>query len=960
MSQEKNYLSENPFAQLFPSLEEAHKFSQEVAPKLVAEIINQNSRISSELDANTSKTNQYHCISTSQKKEEKVESSKKLTKDERINNLVEMIFGITADKNSDKQLIYLNELPVNDKTPNLVSASVLEQALFERLLLENPIESLINRTNDENVVDRHVVQTEVVSYLFEAYKKVNNFIDLNENSDIKEELSRMKNLIIRNVSTSLLQPQLYENQDLASQLLEIFYDVENSVNNNLPSFLDGIVTEMSKEESYQTLCNVFKPILDLVHKKIANSNIVTFESCSIFSFLQTMASNKILGEILIDHSTPQGQIRGNCFADTLFGAIFCLSCLPKTDEGNYEFFEKPAQTASTMEGTLWTSLSCIGDCLHQLFLSLLKLSPVTKHKTLKWFALCLHTNAARGKLSNSHGDPNFGDLGISCVSDGFMLNLGGVLLRLCQPFILQVGSSKILKIDPTYCAAECKTDEERMRRNHHMYELHKETCFLPSENEERPASETFNFMTECFFLAQKCMDLGFRVCVEKLARLYQDLARLQRGYTNFEILEGANSELTLGMRDQLEAEMTKYLSLKAAVTEPKSLDLTARLHVTSSDWLIQILLETDNSPRKSYILNSRRQLQFPLPERVPETLTCLPEFVIENLVHFLFFIKGYYSSTLEENGSEFLETILSCITVFMGSSNRIRNPHLRAGLAECLESLLPHNEEEIILNPNRLGAICREQLFKQHPHASKIIPSLLDVFVDIEMTGQSVQFEQKFNYRRPMYIVMDYLWGINEYRKYFKELAKEAEQNMEAINPPLFLRFLNLLINDSVFLLDEALSNMAQLKTMQTARDSGEWAKLPLREREENENMFQHTRMIARFDNILGRWSIHTLEFLTSEITDIFSHPIMVDRIAAMLNYFLLNLVGPNKKNFKVKDKDEYDFKPDVFVMKICKIYINLKESDEFCLAVSHDGRSYSPKLFTQAEDVLGKIFFSE
>jgi len=41
---------------------------------------------------------------------------------------------------------------------------------------------------------------------------------------------------------------------------------------------------------------------------------------------------------------------------------------------------------------------------------------------------------------------------------------------------------------------------------------------------------------------------------------------------------------------------------------------------------------------------------------------------------------------------------------------------------------------------------------------------------------------------------------------------------MEAVQPPLFLRFINLLMNDAVFLLDEALSNMAQLKQMLQAR----------------------------------------------------------------------------------------------------------------------------------------------
>lgn len=52
----------------------------------------------------------------------------------------------------------------------------------------------------------------------------------------------------------------------------------------------------------------------------------------------------------------------------------------------------------------------------------------------------------------------------------------------------------------------------------------------------------------------------------------------------------------------------------------------------------------------------------------------------------------------------------------------------------------------------------------------------------------------------------------------FRLLAKEAEQNMEAVSPPLFLRFVNLLMNDAVFLLDEALSNMSKLKEMETAR----------------------------------------------------------------------------------------------------------------------------------------------
>jgi len=45
-------------------------------------------------------------------------------------------------------------------------------------------------------------------------------------------------------------------------------------------------------------------------------------------------------------------------------------------------------------------------------------------------------------------------------------------------------------------------------------------------------------------------------------------------------------------------------------------------------------------------------------------------------------------------------------------------------------------------------------------------------------------------------------------------------------------------------------------------------------------------------------------------------------------------------------------------VLNICEIYINLSKSESFTLAVSQDGRSYSPELFKLADNVLGKSFF--
>ena len=52
----------------------------------------------------------------------------------------------------------------------------------------------------------------------------------------------------------------------------------------------------------------------------------------------------------------------------------------------------------------------------------------------------------------------------------------------------------------------------------------------------------------------------------------------------------------------------------------------------------------------------------------------------------------------------------------------------------------------------------------------------------------------------------------------YRKLAQQAESNMEAIEAPLFLRFINLLINDAVFLLDDALTNISQLREIMNDR----------------------------------------------------------------------------------------------------------------------------------------------
>lgn len=101
--------------------------------------------------------------------------------------------------------------------------------------------------------------------------------------------------------------------------------------------------------------------------------------------------------------------------------------------------------------------------------------------------------------------------------------------------------------------------------------------------------------------------------------------------------------------------------------------------------------------------------------------SCVPEFLIENLASFMSFVRRFSPVTLEEQGFALLNPVVTQVLVFMGSPQRMRNPHLRARMAECLESLLPHHsEEQPALNPNPLGSFYREKLFGSHPHKKQV------------------------------------------------------------------------------------------------------------------------------------------------------------------------------------------------------------------------------------------------
>eukprot|EP00062_Callorhinchus_milii_P011321 gi/632957144/ref/XP_007894313.1/ PREDICTED: ubiquitin conjugation factor E4 A [Callorhinchus milii] len=946
-----NNISNNPFAALFSSLADAKQFASVQRQHFV-----QREDDDENQDSGSSVSGSYDNEDSFAEVDRAFRSQKEIFEQLNINHMLQRIFLITLDNSEPspkdengipQRCVFLGEMASDLDGQDWLDMRNVEQALFNRMLLENPESHLISMTtaNALNLsADRDAGERDIVKYLFDCFRRA------------KEEITKVpelllpfavkcKELTVINAHTALLTPEIYINQNICAELLDLMLGINGPNFEEVAEFVDDVVNALKVDEEVRTLNEVMFPLLEMLMERVREMELCQVLLYNYLDILLFITRQPTLAQVFLDFIQPQDLGNGNLYQKTLLGSILNISCLLKTPGlvENHSYFLNPSRTSpqeiKVQEASIHQFMAQYHDKIHQILRNLIQLSPGTKHRLLSWLGHCLFANAGRTKIWANQMPELFLQM---YASDTFFVNLGAALLKLCQPFC-RPHSLKLLTFNPTYCALKELNEEERRTRNVHIKGLDKETALMSLPPDFEPTfAETYNLVTENLILTQYTLHLGFHRLHDQMVKMNQNLHRLQMAWRDAQQSSSAAAE---GLREQFERLMTIYLSTKAAATEPQMLQNCVNLQVSTATILVQFALGSHGT---GYL-----PVAFPLPPLEYCPLAHVPEFFADNLGDFFIFLRRFADEVLETAGDS-LEHILHFVTVFMGNVERMKNPHLRAKLAEVLEAVMPHLEPT--QNSLTSSLFHRERVFCSYQHAPHLAQALIEVFVDIEFTGDPHQFEQKFNYRRPMYPILRYMWGLENYRQSIKNLADYACDNLEAMNPPLFLRFLNLLINDAIFLLDEAIQYLSKIKIQQIERDRGEWDGLAPEARREKDTSLQLFGQLARFHNIMSNETIGTLTFLSSEIKTLFVAPVLSERIISMLNYFLQHLVGPKMGALKVKDFSEFDFKPQQLVSDICTIYLNLGERDSFCATVPKDGRSYSPTLFAQTVRVLKKI----
>uniref|UniRef100_A0A7M4DUS1 Ubiquitin conjugation factor E4 A n=1 Tax=Crocodylus porosus TaxID=8502 RepID=A0A7M4DUS1_CROPO len=912
-----NSISSNPFAALFSSLADAKQFAA-IQKQQLRQLPDETS-ISQDDSDNSVSESLDDCDYSVAEISRSFRSHRELCEQLNINHMIQRIFLITLD-NSDPSLksgngiparcVYLEEMAADLDEQDWLDMENVEQALFTRLLLQEPGNHLIYMTSasTQNLsADRDAGEKQILRYLYACFQRAKEEI-----TKVPENLLpfaiRCRDLTVSNTRTVLLTPEIYVNQNVYEQLVDLMLEALRGADfENMTEFLEEVIEALTMDEEVRTFGEVMIPVFDILLGRIRDLDLCQILLYTYLDMLLYFTRQKDIAKVFADYIQPKDPSNGQMYQKTLLGAILSISCLLKTPGvvENHGYFLNPSRSSpqeiKVQESNIHQFMAQFHEKIYQMLKNLLQLSPETKHRILSWLGNCLHANAGRTKIWANQMPEIFFQM---YASDAFFLNLGAALLKLCQPFC-KPKSPKLLTFNPTYCALKELNEEERRSKNVHMKGLEKETCFIPAVTEQEPEfAHSYNLVTENLVLTQYTLHLGLHRLHDQMVKINQSLHRLQLAWRE---AQQTSSPAADSLREQFERLMTIYLSTKTAMTEPQMLQNCLNLQVCMAVLLVQLAVGNQGTEPVD--------LTFPLPGVERSALAYVPEFFADNLGDFFIFLRRFADDILETSADS-LEHVLHFVTVFMGDVERMKNPHLRAKLAEVLEAVMPHLDQT--QNPLVSSVFHRKRVFCSYYHAAHLAEALIKVFVDIEFTGDPHQFEQKFNYRRPMYPILKYMWGTDSYRQSIKYLSK--------------------------------------IKIQQIEKDRGEWDNLSQEARHEKESSLQMFGQLARFHNIMSNETIGTLAFLTSEIKSLFVHPFLAERIISMLNYFLQHLVGPKMGALKVKDFSEFDFKPQQLVSDICTIYLNLGDEENFCATVPKDGRSYSPTLFAQTVRVLKKI----
>ncbi|KAL6877836.1 ubiquitin elongating factor core domain-containing protein [Trichoderma longibrachiatum] len=613
----------------------------------------------------------------------------------------------------------------------------------------------------------------------------------------------------------------------------------------------------------------------------------------------------------------------NIERNTILGPFFRLSPLQPEVIKSYFPGSRTLDRAriTNAQDALRMVLRTHQDDLFVITNAFIRAGPDTRNRTLDWFAYILNTNHKRRAIQV---DPR------EVASDGFMMNVTTILDRFCEPF-MDNDFSKIDKIDVRYFRRQPRvdiSDETKLNADQAAAEKY----YAQKEEGES------NFITEAFFLTLAAHHYGSEALNSQLKNLDREIKYLEKHIKAMEAERPklANSPHQLRLFEEtvkrhtnvLEKTIALKYSIEGVLLDERMQSTSLRFMRYVTVWLLRIATGSDYKPG----LESET-IKLPIELGHSDAFAYLPEYTLQNIVDNFKFVFRWLPTILPSAVGE--EMIALCIT-FLRSSEHIKNPYLKSSLVSLLFS---GTWPFMHLKRGVLG----DQLISIKFANDYLLHALIKFYIECESTGANSQFYDKFNIRYEIFQVIKCVWVNDVYRQ---QLIKESK-----VNRGFFVQFVNMLLNDTTYVLDEAFTKFPKIRTLEKELED---RSLSTEDRQKKEEELQTLGTQATSYMQLANETLEMMKLFTKTLSEAFTMPEIVSRLASMLNYNLETLAGKKAAaELSVSNREKYHFRPIQLLSDFVDIYLNLGSSQIFIEAVAADGRSYKPEVLDRVSRIL-------
>uniref|UniRef100_A0A669QX45 Ubiquitin conjugation factor E4 B n=1 Tax=Phasianus colchicus TaxID=9054 RepID=A0A669QX45_PHACC len=768
-------------------------------------------------------------------------------------------------------------------------------------------------------------ETEMLNYLIECFDRVGieerKAPKMCSQPTVSQLLSNIRSQCISHAAL-VLQGSLTQPRSLQQQSLLVPY----MLCRNLPfGFIQELVRTTYQDE--EVFKQIFIPILQglAIASKECSLDSDNFkyplmalcELCEIkFGKTHPMCSLVVSLPLWLPKSLSTGAGR-ELQRLSYLGAFFSLSVFAEDDNKVVEkYFSGPAITLENtrvVSQSLQHYLELARQELFKILHSIL-LNGETREAALSYMAAVVNANMKKAQMQTD-------DRLVS--TDGFMLNFLWVLQQLSMKIKLET-------VDPMYifhprCRIDLPTDETRVKAT-----MEDVTAWIAELYRDPSPFSDPKFPTECFFLTLHAHHLSILPSCRRYIRRLRAIRELNRTVEDLKNNESQwkDSPLATRHREMLKrckTQLKKLVRCKACADAGLLDENFLRRCLNFYGMVIQLMLR---------ILDpAYPNIKLPLTLEVPKVFAALPEFYVEDVAEFLFFIVQYAPQVLYEPCTQ---DIVMFLVVMLCNQNYIRNPYLVAKLVEVMFMTNP------AVQPRTQKFF---EMIENHPLSTKLlVPSLMKFYTDVEHTGATSEFYDKFTIRYHISTIFKSLWQNIAHHGTFMEEFNSGKQ---------FVRYINMLINDTTFLLDESLESLKRIHEVQEEmKNKEQWDLLPRDQQQARQSQLAQDERVSRSYLALATETVDMFHILTKQVQKPFLRPELGPRLAAMLNFNLQQLCGPKCRDLKVENPEKYGFEPKKLLDQLTDIYLQL-DCARFAKAIADDQRSYSKELF---EEVISKM----